>query len=135
MDLNPYNYPKMGISHDFSWLSTIGTRILWYPQIEQAKLADAISRRYADNKEFNEMQSGGEIDIPAPQLGNVAYMALHSHPDYIEGWNTIYNDWMTDLTRRYKADYINSERDKIGKSLIPEPFETTAAYSLRRKDH
>lgn len=134
MDLNPQNYPRMGISHKMSLLSGIGPLILWFPQAEQAKLADAICRRYADDVEFNNMQSTGDIKPPhdfAPQLGNIAYMALHCHPDYRKRWEEIYEDWMSILTELYR-DYVTiSEKQQIRNSKLPEPFPETAAYSMR----
>ena len=45
MDLNPHNYKNHGIRFNATYLQSLSPSVLWFNIEEQAKLADAITRR------------------------------------------------------------------------------------------
>ena len=91
MDLNPANYPNMGMSRPLGELMRMRSNIIWYDTQDQAEFADAICRRYAQDAAFCELQlkerSNGYSILQLPRwnttsIANSAFMALHSHAKY-----------------------------------------------------
>lgn len=86
LDLNPAHYPNFGNYH---WDRRPLKEITKLSLEEQMKLSDAITRKYALNPKFINMQQASlnpnDInldDINQTSVGNVAFMVYH-HPETV----------------------------------------------------
>lgn len=142
MDLNPFNYPRMGISHSMDELDSIKPVIIWYQQNQQLKLADAICRRYADNEEFCLKQLSGldnEIiknhykndEWNASQIGNLAYMGTYAHEKYRLKFQNCYEKTIEILQNKFSALVIACQKMYYSNLRIQNPYTDIEAFSKR----
>ena len=89
LDLNPMSYPNIGLYHSTDHLQFVYPAILHYPIETQMQYADAITRRYALNPHFLELQRKGmsisvhqlRLSCNSTTVGNMACMAYYNGLD------------------------------------------------------
>lgn len=82
------------ISHEDDHLRGVLYKIAFWPIHTQARYADIICTHHAKNPDFCEdqlQQMPTRVTFfNATSIGNLAYMALHAHPAYIEEFRKCY---------------------------------------------
>lgn len=111
MDLNPQNYSNFGLNYNLRYLDDLFPKIAWYPIEEQSKLADMITKRYASNIDFCEMQNLSTISnkLNATSIGNIAYMTLNCCKKYRNDFRRQYELIISYIKEKYdpKTSQIN----------------------------
>lgn len=105
-----------GLSHDLSYLTASFPGVLFWPVREQAKLADGVTREHAASAEFcarfiRPPGNVGSIErINATSVGNLAFLALHAHPDHIKEYRRLYCEciasWKFQIEKKKKNNVV-----------------------------
>ena len=103
---------------------------------EQEKLADAITRKYAKNESFCEIQIS---QLPesihgcnSTSVGNLAYMAIHCHPIYQQEFQTAYNTLMYKLKIHHNIE-TNSMATIDASQKIPLTHKIVSSIDVMLK--
>ena len=133
LDLYPPHYPRFGVSHDLAYLKSLQPGIIWRPREQQAKVADAITRRYAGNAAFC-LQTSQRLQPTmgeawnSTSIGNMAYLAQHSHPDFRCVYTAYYDEMIRQLTTRHACELDADEKQALRSKVISDPFPEVAAF-------
>ena len=98
MKANPCNYPNDGLSYNLGYLEATFPKVLWWSMEAQAELVDGVTKEHAASAEFcarfitppGEFVSVGTIN--ATSVGNLAFLAMHAHPDHVQEYRRIYDE-------------------------------------------
>ena len=117
MNMYPGAYANNGLMYNRDYLKTLYPTILTWPTVDQAELADAICRRFAQTDWFCEHQADRPASLVAttkclhdtkhksnPEclvvaVGNTAYMALHA----LEPYREYYQESLSTVVSTLKA--------------------------------
>jgi hypothetical protein len=79
---------------------------------EMAKYADHVCANHARDIDFNRRMSSSKVEkhelsnLNGTSFGNIAYMCIHGHPDYVEKWKNELRQIVKDTGVKLQFDIV-----------------------------